>query len=249
MKSRLLLRFKQTLLLLCLFSTSVSANEEVNPTEEAVQALSKEEPEDTLSRVINDTLNESLGHVNGIVYEAIFFDVSMGAFEAPRFEKGQAVLKSDGTPEMRRIAVPFIVALLGLSGIFFSIYYKFINFRGFKHAVDIVRGKFDHDDDEGEISHFRALTSALSATVGLGNIAGVAIAIQLGGPGAVFWMFIAAFFGMAIKFSSCSLAQIFRQKNPDGSVSGGPMYYIDLGISRRGGAWKKVGKTLGIVYA
>ena len=98
-------------------------------------------------------------------------------YEAPRFEKGQAVLKSDGTPEMRRIAVPFIVALLGLSGIFFSIYYKFVNFRGFKHAVDIVRGKFDHDDDEGEISHFRALTSALSATVGLGNIAGVAIAI------------------------------------------------------------------------
>lgn len=249
MERRFFLLFSRALLLFCLVGASAFANEEVNPTEEAVQALSEDEPEDQFSKVINDTLNESLGHINGFVYNAIFFDISMGAFEAPRYSKGAPVLRSNGQPEMRTIQVPFIVALLGLSGIFFTLYFKFINFRGFKHAIDIVRGKFDHDDDEGEISHFRALTSALSATVGLGNIAGVAIAIQLGGPGAVFWMFVASFFGMAIKFSSCTLAQLFRQKNKDGSVSGGPMYYIDLGISQRGGSWKWIGKGLGITYA
>jgi AGCS family alanine or glycine:cation symporter len=93
------------------------------------------------------------------------------------------------------------------------------------------------------------LTSALSATIGLGNIAGVAIAIQLGGPGAVFWMMIAAFFGMSEKFSSCTLSQLYRRRNADGSISGGPMYYLDLGLREKGGAWRTIGKVLAVMFA
>ena len=103
--------------------------------------------------------------------------------------------------------------------------------RGFRHAVDITRGKYDNPaDDAGDLNHFQALTTALSATVGIGNIAGVAIAIRLGGPGALFWMWVTAFFGMALKYVECTLALMHRKVNPDGSVSGGPMYYIEIGL-------------------
>ena len=121
-------------------------------------------------------------------------------------------------------SIPFVVVILVVGSVFFTFWYGWINVRGFKHSIDVIRGKYDNPEDKGEISHFRALTSALSATVGLGNIAGVAIAIQLGGPGAVFWMLATAVFGMTAKFSSCTLAQLYRQQNPDGSISGGPMY-------------------------
>ena len=139
--------------------------------------------------------------------------------------------------------------VLILGAIFFTFWYRWINISGFKHSIDVIRGKFDRPEDTGEISHFRALTSALSATVGLGNIAGVAIAIQLGGPGAVFWMMVAAVFGMATKFSSCTLSQMYRQVNADGSISGGPMYYIDLGLKQIGGSWTRLGKVLAVMYA
>ena len=93
-------------------------------------------------------------------------------------------------------------------GVFFTLRYRFVNIRLFKHAIDVVRGKFDDPKHAGEITHFQALSAALSATVGLGNIAGVAIAISLGGPGAVFWLWIIAFFGMNMKFSSCTFSQL-----------------------------------------
>ena len=103
----------------------------------------------------------------------------------------------------------------------------------FKHSIDVIRGKYDDPDDEGEISHFQALTSALSATVGLGNIGGVAVAIQLGGTGAVFWLWLVAFFGMSMKFSSCSFAQLYRKVSPDGSILGGPMVYLREALQRK----------------
>src|SRR5690606_23662129 len=104
----------------------------------------------------------------------------------------------------RTVPVPLVVALLAFCGVAFTLVHGFVNVRGFSHAISVLRGKYESSEHEGEVSHFRALTSALSATVGLGNIEGVAIAIQLGGPGAVFWMLIAAFFGMSVKFTSCT---------------------------------------------
>ena len=172
-----------------------------------------------------------LGSVNAAVSKVLFFDVSFGIFNLVDKE----------------VSVPLMVALLFFGAIFFTFYFGFINLRGFTHALRVVAGKYDREDDVGDISHFRALTSALSATVGLGNIAGVAIAIQRGGPGAIFWMVLAAVFGMTAKFSSCTLAQLYRQKNADGSISGGPMYYLDIGLKERG--FGVLGKVLGVIFA
>ena len=126
------------------------------------------------------------------------------------------------------------IVLLG-TGLFVTLRLGFIQVRGFRHALDITRGKYDDPEDEGDLKHYQALTTALSATVGIGNIAGVAIAIRMGGPGALFWMWVTAFFGMALKFAECTLALRFRKVHPDGSVSGGPMYYIEQGLGRK---WK-----------
>lgn len=142
---------------------------------------------------------------------------------------------------------PLIVLVLLAGGLIFTFYFKFINIRGFSHAISIVKGKYDNPDDIGQISHFQALTSALSATIGLGNIAGVAVAVSLGGPGAVFWMVFIAFFSMSAKFVSCTLGQLYRKVNDDGSVSGGPMYYLDKGLKERG--FGTLGKALGSLYA
>lgn len=145
------------------------------------------------------------------------------------------------------IEVPFIIALLGAGGIIFTVRYSFVNVRLFRHAFDVVRGKFDDPNDHGEISHFKALTSALSATVGLGNIAGVAVAISVGGPGAVFWMWIVAFLGMSMKFSSCTLAQLYRKVDKEGRILGGPMVYLEKGLEEVGFA--KLGKFFAIIFA
>ena len=142
---------------------------------------------------------------------------------------------------------PLIVIILLTGGLVFTFYFKFINIRGFSHSIDIIKGKYDNPNDTGQISHFQALTSALSATIGLGNIAGVAVAVSLGGPGAVFWMVFIAFFSMSAKFVSCTLGQLYRQVNEDGSVSGGPMYYLDKGLKEKG--LDKLGKVLGSMYA
>lgn len=125
-----------------------------------------------------------------------------------------------------------LMILLVPVGILFTVLLRGIQLTRLKHAVDIVRGKFDHPDDPGDINHFQALAAALSATVGTGNIAGVALAIYYGGPGAVFWLWVTGFFGMATKFAECTLAQRFRVIHADGSVSGGPMYYIEQGCKK-----------------
>ncbi len=134
--------------------------------------------------------------------------------------------------------IPSIVLLVG-TGLYLTIRLRGIQFRGFRHAVNIVQGKYDKADDPGEVSHFQALSTALSATIGTGNIAGVATAITLGGPGAVFWMWITALVGMATKYVSCTLAVKYRYLHPDGEVSGGPMYTLrdGLGMPKLGAAF------------
>lgn len=125
-----------------------------------------------------------------------------------------------------------LVILLVCSGVYFTLRSRFIPVRGFRHALAILGGKYDEESDPGEISHFQALTSALSATIGMGNIAGVAIAVAMGGPGAVFWMWIAGLVGMSTKFFTCTLAVMYRKKDERGVDQGGPMYYLEVGLGR-----------------
>jgi len=145
------------------------------------------------------------------------------------------------------VKVPFIVLWLVFGAVFFTVYFRFINFRGFKHAIELAMGKFDKDGHDGEISHFQAIATACASTVGLGNIAGVAIAISLGGPGATFWLIIAGLLGMTTKFTECTLGVKYRKLDADNNVSGGPMYYLRDGFAKKG--WKKAGKFMSIVFA
>jgi AGCS family alanine or glycine:cation symporter len=145
--------------------------------------------------------------------------------------------------------IPLILLVLVLGGIFFTFRFGFVNIRMFRHSIAVIRGKFDRPEDEGEISHFQALTSALSATVGLGNIASVAVAVATGGPGAIFWMWLIAFFGMSSKFSSCSFGQLYRRVKPDGTVLGGPMVYLDDGIRDHYPSLAPLGKIFGYSFA
>ncbi|MEM7555707.1 MAG: alanine/glycine:cation symporter family protein [Cyanobacteria bacterium P01_A01_bin.84] len=142
---------------------------------------------------------------------------------------------------------PLIVLWLICAAIFFTIRMGFVNVRMFGHAIDIVRGKYDDPGSQGEVSHFQALATALSATVGLGNIAGVAIAISLGGPGASFWMTVAGLLGMSSKFVECTLAQKYRIVKPDGSIAGGPMYYLSRGLAEIG--FRPLGKFLAPLFS
>jgi AGCS family alanine or glycine:cation symporter len=229
-------------LIYCFSPWSASAQEgaEAEPAEITSEADSQSgEPKSSLLAVFNSA-----------VFRILFFDASFGAFRVAEVnEDGSPVLDESGSPSVKVVELPFLVIVLLLGGIFFTIWYRWINIRGFKHSLKVISGKYDRPEDTGEISHFRALTSALSATIGLGNIAGVAVAIQLGGPGAVFWMWITAVFGMTSKFSSCTLAQLYRKVNSDGSISGGPMYYLDLGLQEKGPLWGVLGKILAVMFA
>jgi AGCS family alanine or glycine:cation symporter len=168
--------------------------------------------------------------------------------------------------------VPLVLIILVLGALFFTIYFKFANFTMIGTAVKVVKGDYDEidhhgtdpaegdstpggdvfetiavEDADGEVSHFQALTAALSATVGLGNIAGVAVAIAVGGPGATFWMILAGFLGMASKFTECTLGVKYREVTEDGTVHGGPMYYLSKGLKERG--MKGLGKVLAVFFA
>ncbi|MFH1437157.1 MAG: sodium:alanine symporter family protein [Pseudomonadota bacterium] len=129
----------------------------------------------------------------------------------------------------------FMVSILVLTGLYLTVRFLLPQLRFFGHALGLVAGKYDSPGDKGEVSHFQALSAALSATVGIGNIAGVATAIHLGGPGATFWLWVSGFLGMATKMAECSLAVKYRKIDPDGTVSGGPMYTIKNGLKKR---WK-----------
>jgi len=128
----------------------------------------------------------------------------------------------------------WIALWLVVGAVVFTVYFGAIQLKGFWHSIQLVKGDYSDPDDAGEVSHFQALATALSGTVGLGNIAGVAVAVSIGGPGATFWMVIAGLFGMATKFTECTLGVKYRNEFPDGHVSGGPMYYIVKGFSERG---------------
>ena len=143
------------------------------------------------------------------------------------------------------IKLPIVVLWLVLGALFFTLRFQFINFRGFRHAIECVRGRYSAPGETGDISHFQALSAALSATVGLGNIAGVAFAVGVGGPGAVFWMVVAGFLGMSSKFVECTLGQKYRVLRPDGHVSGGPMHYLQDGLAEIG--LRRTGKVLAVV--
>ncbi|MEX1235673.1 MAG: alanine/glycine:cation symporter family protein [Roseovarius sp.] len=131
-------------------------------------------------------------------------------------------------------AFPWIVMWLVVGATIFTFYFGFVQLRFFGHAIKLVKGDYADPNDAGEVSHFQALTTALSGTVGLGNIAGVAVAIGIGGPGATFWMILAGLLGMASKFTECTLAVKYRNEYPDGTVSGGPMYYMKKGFAELG---------------
>ena len=149
-----------------------------------------------------------------------------------------------------QVKFPFIISILFLLGIFLTFKMSFVNIRLFRHAVLITSGILDKKKQSslsGDISHFKALTTALSATVGLGNIAGVAIAVSVGGPGAVFWMLVMGFMGMSIKFTECSLAVMFREKRRDGFFMGGPMEYLKKGLTQKN--LSNLGKLLSILFA
>jgi len=169
------------------------------------------------------TLNDWFGEVNGILVGIFFIDVF------------------PGEPDM-----PFMVAWLVVGAVFLTVRMGFINFKMFRHAYLILRGKYQAPGAEGEVTSFQALTTALSATVGLGNIAGVAIAVGIGGPGAVFWMIVAGLLGMTSKFTEATLAQMYREKRADGHLMGGAMEYLSRGFAEKGMA--KVGKILAILF-
>ena len=143
--------------------------------------------------------------------------------------------------------MPIVVIWLVFGAVFFTFRMNFINFKGFKHAIGLVKGDYDDPNDKGEVSHFQALTTALSATVGLGNIAGVAIAISVGGPGATFWMIVAGLLGMSAKFVECTLGVKYRKLDENGEVSGGPMYYLRDGLAKYN--FGGLGKVLAVLFA
>ncbi|MCL4118544.1 UNVERIFIED_CONTAM: hypothetical protein GTU68_057843 [Idotea baltica] len=145
------------------------------------------------------------------------------------------------------ITIPFVLLLLVVSAAFFTIYFGFPNIRFFGKAINVVRGKYDHESQEGEVTHFQALATAVSGTVGNGNIAGVALAIALGGPGATFWMVICGLLGMSTKFVECTLGVQYRDVGEDGTVYGGPMYYISKGLKERG--FEIIGKIAAVIFA
>lgn len=141
---------------------------------------------------------------------------------------------------------PWIVGWLVVAATVFTVYFGVIQFRAFGHAIALVKGDYSDPNDAGEVSHFQALATALSGTVGLGNIAGVAVAIGIGGPGATFWMILAGLLGMASKFTECTLGVKYRNEYPNGTVSGGPMYYLTKGFAERG---MPGGKFLAVMFS
>ncbi len=175
---------------------------------------------------LTETINLFFQITNGFLAKIFFFDV---------------LFFIDG------VQFPLVVFALVSSGLFFTFKMGFVNIRLFRHSILMTLGILDKGQNKkGEISHFKALTTALSATVGLGNIAGVAIAVSVGGPGAVFWMIIMGFIGMSTKFTECTLAVMFREKRSDSKIMGGPMEYLRKGLSEMG--WPKFGKVLAVIF-
>ena len=188
---------------------------------------------DKAPQSIDAKINEAVAPYTDAISEVVFVPVWKGEVEGP-----------DGKPV--ELVVPFVLLWLAGAAVFLTIFFRFINLRGFRMALRTLRGKYSGPDDPGEISHFQALTSAVSGTVGLGNIAGVAIAISIGGPGATFWMIVMGLFGMSTKFAECTLGVKYRHIDKDGKVHGGPMMYLTRGLAERG--LGPLGKTLAVFF-
>ena len=200
--------------------------------------------QETSEKGLDQQIDEAFKPFSDLISSIIFFEVFDGA--------------------------PFVIILLVGSALFFSIYFGFPNFRYFLTSINIVRGKYDNIDHhesgspelaidgdikgtiedeskEGEVTHFQALATAVSGTVGNGNIAGVALAIALGGPGATFWMIVCGLLGMSTKFVECTLGVQYRDVDDEGTVYGGPMYYISKGLKERG--FVMLGKIAAVLFA
>ena len=174
---------------------------------------------------IDEAINEAFRPVASALSDLVFYSVPLGESQ-----------------------LPLIVVWLIAGALYFTVYLRLINIRGFVHAIRIVIGREDKKEKApGEVSHFQALTTAVSGTVGVGNITHVAVAISIGGPGATFWLIVAGFLGMASKFVECTLGVKYRQINADGTVSGGPMFYMDKGLAARD--LPRLGKTMAWYYA
>jgi alanine or glycine:cation symporter, AGCS family len=184
------------------------------------------EAREPMGRALEDRADRAMGRVNGWIATVFFYDIMFW------------------DPE---VTLPFVVLWLVMGAIFFTLKMGFINFRAFGHAIQVVRGRFSDPNDAGEVSHFQALTTALSATVGLGNIAGVAIAVSVGGPGATFWMIVAGLLGMSSKFAECTLGQQYREVRSDGRIMGGAMEYLSKGLAEKG--WPRLGMVLAVMFS
>ena len=181
--------------------------------------------QNSVASSIDEQINEIIGPISSVIVNIVFFSVEV----------------FDG------IQIPLIVAWLILAALFTTAYFGFVNIRYFKTALKIAGGKFKENNAPGEVTHKQALWTACAATVGLGNIAGVAIAVSLGGPGATFWMIVAGILGMSLKFCECTLGVKYRVINKDGTVSGGPMYYLSKGLKEIG--LETLGKYLAILFS
>jgi AGCS family alanine or glycine:cation symporter len=185
------------------------------------EAADGDESKSNFLRSLESNVDTAAGYVSEAMGDVLMFDVGYG--------------------------MPFVILWLIIGATFFTFYMGFVNLRAFVHAIKVTAGRYDDPSDAGEVSHFQALTAALSATVGLGNIAGVAIAVATGGPGAVLWMIVAGFLGMSSKFVECSLGQMYREVRPDGRIMGGAMFYLSRGLEERG--LGGLGKVLAIMFA
>ncbi len=174
-------------------------------------------------------------------------EVALDGFRFTVSHNEQVRITTDYRFAVQQVSIPFVLIWLIIGAVVFTLAFRFVNITKFRLAVDIVRGKYSDPSESGEVSHFQALTAALSATVGLGNIAGVAIAISLGGPGATFWMILAGLLGMSSKFVECTLGTKFRRIDDKGVVHGGPMYYLSEGLKQKGLAG--LGKVLAVFFS
>ena len=175
---------------------------------------------------VDESINDFVQPISDFVFKYIFYPIPIPFTEN---------------------SIPFILAWLIIAATFFTVYFKFINLRSFKVGYDLIKGRYNEKDAPGEVTHFQALATAVSGTVGLGNIAGVATAVSLGGAGATFWMILAGFIGMSSKFVECTLGVKYRDIYPDGTAHGGPMRYLSKGFAERG--MGGLGKGLAIFFA
>jgi AGCS family alanine or glycine:cation symporter len=203
-----------------------------------------EVPANSIAEYFNGTFKPIVDGFASVIFWDPFY--ALGIYDNRVYtDEGTLAYHPNGT--VRTNQIPFIVIWLIFGALFFTIRMGGVNFWGWRHSIKLVRGKFDEEDAPGEVTHFQALATAVSATVGLGNIAGVAVAISLGGPGATFWLILAGLLGMASKFTECTLGVKYRDIGADGVVEGGPMRYLRKGLARKN--LGKLGKVLAVVFA